>query len=229
LLDNSNGNNVEMFIDARDDGGTTTYGQVGTLSNHDVRFLTNDLTRMTITDEGNIGIGTSSPDAKLHINDVDSIGYAFRVQVAGATKLNVWKDGGVAIGTNWTDTQVPDNGLAVSGNVVIGTSTAATGYKLSVNGKVMCEELRVQDSGSWPDYVFANNYDLMSLKDLEKYINEHNHLPGISPASEIEEDGFEVGEMSNKLMEKVEELTLYLIDANKRIEQLEKQLEKLNK
>lgn len=182
---------------------------------------------MTVLKNGDIGVGSSSPTAKFHVNGDAGGGEAFRVQVDGSTKLSVSDQGGVAIGS-FTSLQ-PANGLYVSGNVGIGTTNIATGYKLSVDGKVICEELRVELSSSWPDYVFANNYNLMPLKDLEKYINKHNHLPGILPASEIEKTGFEVGEMSNKLMEKVEELTLYLIDANKRIEQLEKQLEKLNK
>ena len=116
-----------------------------------------------------MGIGTNDPIYKFHVNGDAGGGEAFRVQVAGATKLSVSDQGGVAIGS-FTSSQ-PANGLYVSGNVGIGTTNVATGYKLSVDGKVMCEELRVESSGSWPDYVFANNYDLMSLQDLEKYIS----------------------------------------------------------
>ena len=116
-----------------------------------------------------------------------------------------------------------------SGNIAIGTTDAASGYKLSVDGKVICEELRVELSGSWPDYVFGKEYDLISLIDLEKYIEINHHLPGVPPANQIEESGIAMGEMTKIMMEKVEELTLYLIEANKRISELENKLKVLDK
>lgn len=187
---------------------------------------------MTVLKNGDIGVGSSSPTAKFHVNGDAGGGEAFRVQVAGSTKLSVSDQGGVAIGS-FTSLQ-PANGLYVSGNVGIGTTNIATGYKVSVNGKVMCEELRVELSGSWPDYVFANNYDLISLSEVENYINQNKHLPGVPSAKEVKKGGIAMGEMTTVLMEKIEELTLYLIEANKnqikankRIEQLEKEIQKL--
>jgi hypothetical protein len=104
---------------------------------------------------------------------------------------------------------------------LVGTTTAATGYMVSVNGKIMCEELKVQDSGSWPDYVFDKSYQLNSLHEVEKYIEENNHLPGIPNACTVEENGVEIGNMQKLLLQKIEELTLYMIDADKRIKALE--------
>jgi hypothetical protein len=92
---------------------------------------------------------------------------------------------------------------------------------VSVNGKIMCEELKVQDSGSWPDYVFDKSYQLNSLHEVEKYIEENNHLPGIPNACTVEENGVEIGNMQKLLLQKIEELTLYMIDADKRIKALE--------
>ncbi len=106
--------------------------------------------------------------------------------------------------------------------LLIGTTKAATGYKVSVKGKVICEELKVELSANWPDYVFGKNYQLRSLTEVEKYINENQHLPGLPAAAEIEKNGLAVGEMQTKLVEKVEELTLYVISLQKQIEELKK-------
>ena len=114
-------------------------------------------------------------------------------------------------------------------SVTVGEASIPSGYKLSVDGKIICEEVRVQTSGSWPDYVFAKDYNLMSLIELEKFILQHQHLPGVSPANEIEEEGIKVAEISHVLMEKVEELTLYIIEANKKIIELESKIDELSK
>lgn len=91
-----------------------------------------------------------------------------------------------------------------NGNFLIGNPnsvTAATGFKLSVDGKVMCEELRVEMS-PWADYVFDDNYQLMSFDELEAFIAANNHLPGIPSATIIESEGLDVGNMQAKMMEK---------------------------
>lgn len=103
----------------------------------------------------------------------------------------------------------------------VGTSSVATGYALNVRGRIMGEEIRIQNFAAWPDYVFQKNYPLRSLQQVAAHIAENGHLPGIPSAAEVEKTGFDVGKMEAKLLEKIEELTLYLIEANKRIEQLE--------
>ncbi|MEO7309659.1 MAG: hypothetical protein ABIX01_04630 [Chitinophagaceae bacterium] len=109
--------------------------------------------------------------------------------------------------------------------IAIGTvSNAVAGYKLTVTGKVICEEVKVKLNGAWPDYVFAGNYAMHSLPELEKYITANKHLPNIPAAAEIENDGIELGAMQKKLMEKVEELTLYIIQQQKDIEVLKKKV-----
>jgi hypothetical protein len=109
-----------------------------------------------------------------------------------------------------------------SGQVGIGTNPVpATGYALSVDGKIIGEELKVQMSQFWPDYVFDEGYKMLSLHELEKHINQYRHLPGIPSATAIKEaNGFEVGEMNRLLLEKIEELTLYVIDLQKQIDTL---------
>ncbi|MFT4535028.1 MAG: hypothetical protein ACJA1A_001386 [Saprospiraceae bacterium] len=101
-------------------------------------------------------------------------------------------------------------------------------YKLILDGKMIAEEVRVQNSLDWPDYVFREDYKLLSLPQLEAYIQKHNHLPNIPSASEVEKEGILLGEMQIKLMEKVEELTLHLIAQQKEIEILKNQLNLLS-
>lgn len=114
----------------------------------------------------------------------------------------------------------------ITGNVGIGSQgdnrTLASGHKLSVKGKIACEEVRVQPEADWPDYVFAKDYDLMSISNLKKSIKENHHLPNIPSADEVAENGIEVGEMQRKMIEKIEELTLYVIDLQEQIEELKK-------
>ncbi len=117
----------------------------------------------------------------------------------------------------------------VSSDLRIATLTQATGYALSVNGKVACEEVLVEDLASWPDYVFAEDYNLMSLEELEKSIQKNKHLPGLPSAAEVEENGLMLGDMQKRIMEKVEELTLYTIEQGKMISELQEQMKKLEK
>jgi hypothetical protein len=124
-------------------------------------------------------------------------------------------NGRLGIGTSF-----PTAPLHVTGNVVFGSSaiSPATGYKVSVDGKVICEELRVQLNTAWPDYVFAKNYRLKSLSELEDFILQNNHLPNIPSAKQVEKIGIDVGDMNKRLLEKVEELTLYIIQLKKEID-----------
>jgi hypothetical protein len=117
----------------------------------------------------------------------------------------------------------------VSSDLRIGTTTQATGYSLSVNGKIACEEVLVQLNTAWPDYVFNDDYSLPALTDLEKNIKEIGHLPGLPSASQVEEDGIQVADMQKHIVEKVEELTLYTIQQQKMIDQLMQEVELLRK
>ncbi|MCF8369441.1 MAG: hypothetical protein K9G76_10400 [Bacteroidales bacterium] len=127
--------------------------------------------------------------------------------------------------TNWAAQLI--GSTYISGDLRIGTTTAATGYALSVNGNIACEEVLVQDAGSWPDYVFHADYNLMSLEELESSIKENNHLPGLPPAVEVEANGFNVADMQKRVLEKVEELTLYTIEQGKLIQELQNEVKAL--
>jgi len=110
------------------------------------------------------------------------------------------------------------------GSVGIGTDTPANGYLLSVDGNVVCEEVLVETSSSWPDYVFEDDYELEKLDELESFIKTNKHLPDIPSAKEVEEKGFHLGDMQTRLVKKVEELTLYTIEQDKLIKDLKNEL-----
>src|SRR5436189_984487 len=116
--------------------------------------------------------------------------------------------------------------LGVNGNAVIlgavriGETVTPGGYKLAVDGKAICTELLVRLVPNWPDYVFNNQYKLRGLNEVEEFIKKNNHLPGIPSAKEVESNGVNVGEMQKLQMEKIEELTLYIIELKKEIEKL---------
>lgn len=121
----------------------------------------------------------------------------------------------------------PQIRLQTNGSVSIGTTQFTSDFKLAVGGKIIAEELKVQLQSQWPDYVFESDYELPSLNDVEKQIQENGHLAGVPSACEVEENGFEVGEMNRLLLEKVEELTLYIIELNKKLAQQQEKLEEL--
>ena len=102
-------------------------------------------------------------------------------------------------------------------SLCIGTTDPGS-FKLAVEGKIGAREVIVTDANPWPDYVFENDYKLPSLKDLKNHIQSKKHLPDIPDAEHIKENGISIGEMQVKLLKKIEELTLYIIDQNNHIE-----------
>ena len=118
--------------------------------------------------------------------------------------------------------------ILTDANIGIGTSNFTDGsdtYRLSVKGKVRAEEVKVYNT--WADYVFAKNYELKPLVKVEEFIAQNGHLPNVPSAKEITEKGLELGEMAKIQQEKIEELTLYLIQQNKEIEELKMQMKSL--
>ncbi|MCX6303972.1 MAG: hypothetical protein NT040_03300 [Bacteroidetes bacterium] len=117
---------------------------------------------------------------------------------------------------------------AGSGSVGIGVTSVGSGIKLAVNGKVTCKEVEVTLAG-FPDFVFSNDYKLMSLYDVENYININKHLPEVPSATEVTEKGLNLGDMNATLLQKVEELTLYMIDLKKENDALKVRVSSLEK
>lgn len=181
-----------------------------------------------VTPTSNVGIGTSTPSAKLHV-----LGKIFANASGEAIKLDgtnpnigFYQNGtyhsfisqsgtNLFLGVNNGNMQLDAQQIAIGGLI-----PAATGYKLTVTGKAICEELKVKLSSSWPDYVFKKEYRLPSLQSVEAFIRQNHHLPNIPKAAELEKEGVEVGEMQRRMMEKIEELTLYIIDLQKQVDAL---------
>ena len=97
-------------------------------------------------------------------------------------------------------------------------------YNLFVKGGILTEEVRISLQSTWADYVFNKDYNLLSLKDVESFINKNGHLPNVPSAQQVKEEGIALGEMTKIQQEKIEELTLYLIKQNKEIEELKEQV-----
>jgi len=176
---------------------------------------------------GKVGMGTASPDAKLTVTE-SAPGAIFSMNASGA---NAYFKMGLATDYAWLQSYGPrplrinDSGNDVyfnvgGGNVGIGTAT--TDAKLTVKGIIHAQEVRIDVNVPGPDYVFESNYKLLSLVDLNKYIQENKHLPEVPSAKEFEQGGVNVSDMNMLLLKKVEELTLYVIELEKKVSALEK-------
>ncbi len=152
--------------------------------------------------------------------------YAVNAKIGDAV-LRGNTDGSLIIANNKNGNIKFESGVKISmlidnvGNIGIGTGSSpiAATDKLAVNGLIHTKEVKV-DLVGWPDYVFATTYKLPTLQDVEKQIQEKGHLANIPSAKEVETNGLLLGDMNKKLLQKVEELTLYLIQQNKEIEDL---------
>lgn len=221
----------------------------GTTSSTNTFVLRNSLgdTLLRVRDDGRMGIGYNGPSYGRTLN-MGGTGINFytpnEADFGGAifptdTSLILWSDSGpnnyVVLQPSWGNvgigTYTPNAKLHLNGAMLLGSNAArvAAGYSLSVDGKIIAEEVKVQSSTSWPDYVFAKDYKLMPLEELEKSIQQNKHLPNIPAAAEVEKEGISLGEMNKKLMEKVEELTLYIIELNKKHKALETKLQQVEK
>lgn len=131
-------------------------------------------------------------------------------------------------GVNFFTSNTERMKISGSGKVGIDVATFPTNslyanYKLFVRGGILSDEIRVSLSanGTWADYVFNDNYKLMPLSEVETFITTNKHLPNVPSAKQVKEDGINVAEMIRIQQEKIEELTLYVIEQNKKIEALE--------
>jgi hypothetical protein len=140
-----------------------------------------------------------------------------------ATFLGTTDNSTVAFRTNNVERMRIDG---TTGNVSIGT-TNAQGYALAVNGSAIFTQVKVKIYSNWPDYVFRKGYELPSLKELEQYVTEHQHLPGVASEEEVRTNGIDVSENEAVLLKKVEELTLYVIEQSKKMEAQQKQIDEL--
>jgi len=272
-------------------------GTNSTNTTGNVRFQTQLIDRMTIDENGLVGIGTINPTSILSINSTDPIvqlknagvdkGFIqlvnddirigtnisntngkFIVRTKGVDRFSIDDDGNGSFGNGITGGNILMNGLTSSGltlqannetqgfiqatedalqiyrtspgvvriransdgmyfhsngHIKIGGGPAyATGYLLSVEGKLIATEVTALPYVNWPDYVFEKDYYLKPLSEVKKFIEQNKHLPNIPPAAEVEKTGIQLGDMSKRLMEKVEELTLYVIQLQEQVDELKK-------
>jgi len=135
------------------------------------------------------------------------------------------QDGTGNVGIN---TGTPVTRLSVNGNVAIGdasflqASNIKAGYNLFVQNGILTERVKVAIKGTsnWSDHVFRNEYPLKPIGELEQFVKENKHLPNIPSAKEMVRNGLDVATMDAKLLEKIEELTLYIIEQNKQLQEL---------
>ena len=141
-------------------------------------------------------------------------------------KNNGWRNGGAVIWTTMKGDILFANLPSTGGNDVTGITDEeimeSVNLKLGYDGLLMAKEIKVTLDG-WPDYVFGKDYRLMSLPETEAYIKENGHLPDIPSAEEVEAEGLSLGEINKALIQKVEELTLHVIELQKQIDELKSQ------
>jgi hypothetical protein len=243
---NINGNanissNTNISGNANINGDTNINGNV-TINNHFLKFAPANNTDAIIqrTTSGNMVVNSGGGTSSLYLN------YASAYN-AGTGGVNIFDGGTTNFAKLWITKGGTQNGIeAIGGNLVISPSggrviisdlsntslTIPTGnYKLIVQSGILTEKVKVavQNSANWSDYVFAEDYNLMSLYDVEKYIKKNQHLPNIPSAKELVKEGLDLGEMQAKQMEKIEELTLYMIEMKKEIDSLKKENSELRK
>lgn len=224
-------------------------GQIGSYNTSNLSFSTGvgspgfGMTRMTILrSNGNVGIGTTSPSQKLEVNGnikatggiyIDNLlslsdntgNFSIKNQNVGSWLFDFDHK---LVFRNKSQSWVNPLLLQGDGTVVINAQDNldpnnyydTQGFSLVVNGGILAEEIKVIQDVPQSDYVFEKEYKLMSLQDVENYVNEHKHLPEIPSAAEFKANGYKVGEMDDVLLRKVEELTLYVIQLHKEIETL---------
>ncbi|MDF3027281.1 MAG: hypothetical protein K0S23_1588 [Fluviicola sp.] len=211
---------------------TTGFLGIGTTTPADKLHVHDGILRITGTNSagGPMMLLGGTPSVAPH----GEWGIEYTTSIPGREGLNFWKpsmaSGGFGnyflflsnngrVGIN---TDNPTAQLTVNGNMLIGDPSTVCipngNYKLFVQTGILTEKVRVaiNCSAQWADYVFAPEYKLMSLPELEKYVTENKHLPNIPSAEEVVKEGMDVGQMTAKLLEKVEEMSLYIIEQNKK-------------
>ena len=184
------------------------------------KFSANGLEDSQLWDDGTtVGIKTDTPDPNfdLDINGNTRAGGNMAVTGDNSVAGNMDVTGNTAVGGDLGVT-----GLGhFEGKVSIGTTNTDGDHSLYVAGSIITEELFIKLEESWPDYVFEKDYELKSLSDVEAFINENGHLPGMASAAEVQTGGIPMSESALQQQTKIEELFLYVIELNKKVEKLE--------
>ncbi|VXD14789.1 helicase associated domain-containing protein [Marinoscillum sp. 108] len=196
--------------------------------------------QMSITETGNVGIGTTNPLDRLTVTGGNvTIGnttnqeYSLTFRPSDNTARNALVGYSsntaaadyIGLKSNWGSIRFSTNGgnevVRITANERVGIGTSDPQSKLAVDGTIRAKEIKVMEVIGAPDYVFEADYNLRTLEATKAYIKENKHLPEIPSAAEIEANGIDLGDMNMRLLKKIEELTLYQIELLERIEKLE--------
>ena len=161
-----------------------------------------------------------------------SNGSNLTLQTNFSPRLTILKNNGyVGIGTTSPSYHLDVNGTMRASKLIattkVGIGTTTPNYMLDVNGTIRANEIIVNSASA--DFVFAEDYNLRSLSEVQQFIQEHKHLPEIQSAEQMEKNGVSVNELQIQLLQKIEELTLYLIQQEQTIQDLQQQVEQLKK
>jgi hypothetical protein len=186
------------------------------------RIEYNSTAMFNIKGDGDVGINTNSPTAKLHILGYENNGTTAALKITSGVQ-NMLLDGNEidafadALNLNHNTTQ---NVILANGGGNVGIGTTSPNNKLDVLGIIRANEVIVETG--WADYVFEEDYKLESLEKVESFIKENKHLPNVPSAKEVQEKGAHVAELMTSMMAKIEELTLHAIKQQKEIDDLKK-------
>ncbi len=175
---------------------------------------------------GNFGIGKTAPAYPLDVNGTVN---ATQFLISGSPMY--WSVVGNNLVYVLNNTNNSSVGIGVANASSFNCSNTAIcpngKYKLAVNGAIRAKAVMVEPT--WSDFVFEKDYRLPTLEEVESFIKDNKHLPEIPSAKEVEKGGIEVGQMNALLLQKIEELTLYMIEMKKENQMLKKDIELLKK
>jgi hypothetical protein len=208
----------EKLLTSADINGNA--GRVARFTGNPIGAASSTLGNSQLFDDGtDVGIGTTTPDA------------AYLLTVGGDTRMN----GDLRVNNTAVNGNLSATGnAAVSGTLQVGADAnfstrvkigaanypSSSSYELAVGGGIFAEEVRVELQ-PWPDYVFEQGYDLKPLSEVARYIQTEKHLPGVTAAKEVAQNGLNLGEMQKMQMEKIEELYLHLIDMDSKMKAMQ--------